>query len=100
MNADAQRLLEEVSSVALADQQAAEFIGDALPDLPGTRPYLTRGVLLNRETGGFTVYTSGDQLVVYHRSLGTSTAPMSRQSLVVQLEQDPAEIFVACSMAE
>jgi hypothetical protein len=98
--ADAEGLLQDVSSVALTDQQAAEFTGEPLPDLPGTKPYLTRGVLLNRGTGGFTVYTSGDQVVVYHGSLGKSAVPMSRQPLVLQLERDPVEVFVACSMAE
>jgi hypothetical protein len=99
-NADAQRLLQDVSIVELGDQQAADFIGSPLLDIPGTKPYLTRGVLLHRETGGFSVYTSGDKLVIYHRSLGGSAIPMSRQPLVLQLEQNPVEIFVACSMAE
>jgi hypothetical protein len=98
--ASAERLLQNVSSVVLTDQQAAELIGDPLPSLPGTKPYLTRGLVLNRETGGFIVYTSGDQVVVYHGSLGRGAVPMSRQPLVLQLERDPAEVFVVCSMAE
>jgi hypothetical protein len=98
--ADAVSLLQDVSSVALTDQQAAELISDSLPDLAGTEPYLVRGLLLNRETGGFTVYTSGDQVVVHHGSLGGGAVAMTRQPLVLQLEQDPVEIFVVCSMAE
>jgi hypothetical protein len=98
--ADAEGLLQDVSSVALTGQHAAEFIGGPLPDRPGTKPYLTRGVFLNRETGGFTVYTSGHQVVIHHGSLGRGAVPMSRQPLVLQLEQEPVEVFVVCSMAE
>jgi hypothetical protein len=97
---NAETLLKDVACVLLDDQQAETLIGEPVPDVPGTGAYLTRGVLLNRETGGFTVYVSGDQLVVYHRCLGRSAVPMSRQPLVLQLERKPSEIYVACSMAE
>jgi hypothetical protein len=96
----AETLLKDVPCVVLDDQQARTFTGEPVPDVPGARAYLTRGVLLNRETGGFTIYVSGDQLIVYHRCLGRSTAPMSRQPLVLLLERKPSEIYVACSMAE
>jgi hypothetical protein len=46
------------------------------------------------------VYLAQDQLVVNHGSLGSSAVPMKRQALVLQLERMPAEVFVACSMAE
>jgi hypothetical protein len=56
---DAERLPQDAPGIALTDQQAAEFIGEPLPDLPETRPYLTRGVVLNRDMGGFSLNTSG-----------------------------------------
>ena len=68
--------------------------------MPDTTPYLVRGLLLNRATGGFTVYVLEDQVVVYHRSLGRSAVPMTRQPLVLQLQQPPQEVYVAVSMAE
>jgi hypothetical protein len=68
--------------------------------VPGTKPYLTRGVYLNRGTGGFSVYILEDQLLVRHGSLGHSGVPMKRQALVVQLKRKPAEVFATCSMAE
>jgi hypothetical protein len=86
--------------VELTSQQAVEFIGKALPEVPGTKPYLTRGVYLNRDTGRFSVYILADQLVVHHGSLGSGPSSMKRQALVLQLDQSPAEVFVTCSMAE
>jgi hypothetical protein len=97
---DAERLLEDVSILELSDEQAAEFVGVALPGAPGTRPYLTRGLYLNRQTTMFTVYVREDRLVVYHGTLGTSPLPMRRQALVLQLERKPSEVFVTCTMAE
>jgi len=97
---DAERLLQDASIVELTDQEAVELIGKALPDAPGTKPYLTRGLYLNRGTGRFSVYILEDQLVVHHGSLGSSAVPMKRQALVLQLEQSPVEVFVICSMAE
>lgn len=41
---DAERRLQDVSIIELSDQEAAEFIGRALEEVPRTRPYLTRGL--------------------------------------------------------
>ncbi len=98
--AEAQKLLHDVSIVQLTNEEAAEFIGEELPDVPGTQPYLTRGVYLNRATGAFSVYILEDQLRVHHRSLGRRAVPMKRQALVLQLERKPAEVYITCSMAE
>jgi hypothetical protein len=97
---DAERLLQDGSIVELTDQEAVELIGKVLPDALGTKPYLTRGLYLNRGTGRFSVYILEDQLVVHHGSLGSSPVAMKRQALVLQLEQSPAEVFVTCSIAK
>lgn len=97
---DAEGLLEDVSIIELTSQEAAEFIGKELPEVPGTQPYLTRGVYLARGTGSFSVYIVDDQLVVSHGSLGSGGYPMGRQALVLQLEHSPAEVFVTCWMAK
>ena len=97
---EAETLLQNVSIVELTSQEAAEFIGEPLPEVPGAEPYLTRGVYLNRGTGSFSVYILEDRLVVHHGSLGSSAVPMKRQALVLQLERSPTEVFVACSMAQ
>jgi hypothetical protein len=98
--AKAEELLQDVSIVPLSSKEAAEFIGEELPGAPGTQPYLTRAVYLNRATGGFSVSILDDQLRVHHGSLGRRAVPMKRQALVLQLEREPAEVFVTCSMAE
>jgi hypothetical protein len=96
----AEELLQDVAIVGLSREQTAEFIGEALPELSGTKPYLARGVYLNRGTGSFSVYILEGQLLVHHGSLGRNAVPMKRQALVLQLEHNPTEVFVACSMAE
>lgn len=98
--ADAEELLRDVAVQELTTQQAEAFIGGALPDLAGTKPYLTRGLVLNRGLGRFTVYVLEDQLLVHHGSLGHNPVPMTRQALVLQLEQSPKTVFVYCKMAE
>jgi hypothetical protein len=99
-HAEAEELLEDVSIGELSDEQAAGFIGQELPEAAGTKPYLTRGVYLARGTGSFSVTVYEDRLVVHHGSLGSGGYPMSRQTLVLQLERIPAEVFVTCSMAK
>jgi hypothetical protein len=98
--ADAESLLEGGSFVRLDAPQASEFIGQVLPDAPGTTPYLVRGLYLNRGKRQFSVYQAGDRLLIRHDSLGSHAVPMKRQPLVLQLEQSPREVFVYCSMAE
>jgi hypothetical protein len=93
-------LLQQVSSLALTAQQASDLIGTALPAVPGTQPYLVRGLLLNRGTGSFAVYLMEDQVAVKHGSLGKRAMPMTRQPLVLQLQQAPGEVYVSVSMAE
>ena len=93
-------LLQDVPLVELTREQAASLIATPLADLPGTKPFLVRGLLLNRSTGGFAVYVLEDQVVVYHRSLGGGSSTISRQPLVLQLEQAPTQVYVAVSMAK
>jgi hypothetical protein len=96
----AEELLADLAIVALSNEQAAELLGRTLAEVPGATPYLSRGVYLNRETGGFSVYVLEDRLLVHHTSLGRSAVPMKRQALVLQLARQPADVFVTCSMAE
>jgi hypothetical protein len=96
----AEKLLARVPSVELTAQQAADLVGQPLPDVPGAKPYLVRAVYLNRETGQFLVNVSGDQLAVTHRSMGSQPVPMKREALVLQLERAPVEVFVGASMTQ
>jgi hypothetical protein len=98
--AAAEDLLREASYVVLTPDQAADLLGQSLPSVAGTQPVLVRGLVLNRATGGFSVYVLEDRVTVYHRCLGRSAVPMTRQPLVLQLERPPTTVYVAVSMAE
>lgn len=52
--AEAEALLADASGVELTEAQTVQLLGQPLPELTNTKPYLVRGLLLNRETGGFT----------------------------------------------
>jgi hypothetical protein len=97
---EAEALLEQVAILELTDEQASWFTGEPLPQVPGTRAYVVRGVYLTKGTGTFSVSVHGDQLVVFNGSLGSGGNPMRRQALVVQLEKPPDEVFVTCSMGK
>jgi len=98
--AEAEELLENVSTVELTDEQATAFVGQTLPEAAGTKPYLARAVYPARGTGSFSVSVYEDQLMVHHGSLGSGGYPMGRQALVLQLEHAPAEVFVTCSITK
>ncbi|MCU0501517.1 MAG: hypothetical protein MUC51_07075, partial [Anaerolineae bacterium] len=69
----AEKLLARVPSVELTAQQAADLVGQPLPDV---------------------------QLAVTHRSMGSQPVPMKREALVLQLERAPVEVFVGASMTQ
>ena len=97
---DAVAQLEQVSIVELTKQEAEELLGKTLPESPGTTPYLVRALFLNTGTGRFLIYMSGDQIAVFHGSLGGGERAMGRQPLVLQLEEAPAEVYVTARMVE
>ena len=91
--AEAQEMLEDVAVVELTDQQAAEYIGQPLPAVPGTKPYLVRSLIRFRP-GVYSVYVWEEHLQVHHGSLGSGRTLMSRQALVLQLERRPSEVYL------
>ena len=97
---EAQALLADAALVELTAEQAAEFVGQPLPDAPGTRPYLVRALYRTPETGRFEAFVQGERLVVYHGSLGSGSSPLQRRALVLQLEQEPSEVYVYAQTAK
>jgi hypothetical protein len=97
---EAEALLEAVSTVEITAAQAFDLIGEPLPEVAGTIPYLTRAVYLTKGTGSFSVSSCKDWLHVVHGSLGSGGYRMKRQALVLQLDRAPAKVFVSCSMAK
>ena len=58
------------------------------------------GVTLNEATGSFEIWLlPGNELDVFHGSLGRSAVPMSCHAVVVELSQPPAKVYVGCGMA-
>jgi hypothetical protein len=100
MEARAEDLLSERSCVLLTGRQVEEVLGRPGSAAAGTRPYLVRGVCLDRDHGRFSVTVAKDELWVHHGCLGRQPLPMTRQALVVELEAQPREVYVGCSMAE
>jgi hypothetical protein len=97
---EAQARLKEAALIELTAEQAAGYIGHPLPAVPGTLPYLVRSLYRNPGMGQFVVYTSGEQLVVQHGSLGSGRAPPGRRALVLQLEYQPSEVYVDVKTAK
>jgi hypothetical protein len=96
---EAEAMLEQAPIVEVTAAQATRLLGGELSGVPGTQPYLVRGLRLDPR-GHFRVYVAEDALVVSHSTLGHVARPMLRQPLIVQLEARPAQIFVYCKMAE
>lgn len=98
--AEAEETLNDVSCRALSREEVTRFLGKPFQISGGRKPYLVRGLYLNRGTGAFTLYSKDDELVVEHGSLGRHAVPMKRQCLVVFLERPATRVFVTVHMDE
>ena len=98
--AEAEGLLRDVSFTLVGAAQASRFGSTRVSSPAGRQPYLLRGVLLNEQTGRFSLYSSGNRLLVSHDSLGQSPLRMRRRPLVAYLSAPPSELFVVCGMDE
>jgi len=98
---DAEEMLAERPFVEISPEQAQKLIGLPLRPHGAARPYLVRGVYLNRGTGVFQIYKQPrGGLMVSHESIGSHTTTMKRQALVVELDEVPRQVFVVCRMTE
>jgi hypothetical protein len=91
--------LEEVQVVELTAEQAAEYVGEPLPDVPGARPYLVRS-LVKFLPGTYTVDVADGHLGVWHNSLGRGYVEMGRRAIVLQLDRKPEEVYVSAAAAQ
>lgn len=98
--ADADGLLEREPAVPLTAARAAELIGHELighdlADVPGTAPYLVRGVRLDGDYDGLTVRQWADGGVsIYTYAVAYSARRMGREPLVVQLDRPPTNAYL------
>ncbi len=96
----AQARLKESAFVEIAEAEAREWAGAALPIQAEKRFFLVRGLFYNRDTGEFALYRRAGKLLVHHTSLGHGIFPMQRRALVVQLDRPPREVYVSCDINE
>ena len=96
---EAVKRLEQAPLVELTASEAQAFTGKA--DSPkGLKPYLVRGLYLFRDTGGFTVFTKEQAILIRHDSVGSASPKEHRTAVVVYLGFKPKSVFVDCHVAE
>lgn len=96
---EAVRRLENIPFVELAAGEAETLSGSKFR-LEGHKPYLVRGLYYFRETGGFTLFTKGDALLVQHDSSGSTTPKEQRTGVIVWLASEPSAVYVDCQITE
>jgi len=64
------------------------------------KAYLVRALVLNEATGGFSVYSKGSELWIYHHSLGKEFGPIKRYPIILFLEKQPTNIYIDTGMAQ
>ncbi len=96
----AQGALEANQLTEISVDQASEVLGYIPGNIPDTKFYLVRSVLLNEKTGGYYVSILNGYLWVHHASLGREPVKMQRRVLVLQLREMPKQVYVTCSIAE
>ena len=85
--------------VPLTQEVARYFTGDYYRCPSGKRPFLVRAVFAHGGTGGYTLFRSGNTLLVSHASLGR-TVVYNRSALVVNLAFTPTDVYTEVSVAE
>jgi len=64
------------------------------------KAYLVRALVLNKETGGFSVYSKDSELWIYHHSLGNDVVSMKKSAVILFLEKQPTKIYIDAGMAQ
>ena len=91
--------LQQESIVKLPSQRAIWFTGHYYTCPPGKEAYLVRAVYGHAGTGAFNLKRIDDDLLIVHQSLGHSTI-YQKTALIVNLDFEPAQIFIRVKIAE
>lgn len=83
----------------LSKDTATYFTGHYYHCPKGMKPYLVRAVYGQGGTGHFTISRHGDELLVYHVSLGYNSAA-HKSALVINLDFTPTKVYTFFSVAE
>jgi hypothetical protein len=96
----AEAMLSSTPILQISSSDAAKFLGGVELDRSSGKYFLARGCVQNEATGRFRISVSGKELLVSHVSLGTTQAEPKNRALVVVLNEQPADVFVACGLAQ
>ena len=77
----------------------AKRLNDHYEPVAGKQPYLVRAMYGQAGTGSYHVYRRGSDIVVFHGSLGRTSA-CTESALIVSLEFAPSELYVELSISE
>jgi hypothetical protein len=84
--------LKEVAVAELTREQAAEYVGEPLPNVAGAKPYLVRS-LIYFLPGQYNVRVADGHLAITHGSLGKWPTYKMRHAVVLQLDRKPEEVY-------
>lgn len=84
--------LKSGDSVRLTTERAKYYVGRHYSLSDGKTPFLVRAVYENGGTGRFVVYRNGNDLIVYHGSLGKPHIKF-KFALVVNLAFEPRRVY-------
>jgi hypothetical protein len=85
--------------LALDETTSKFYVGDCIKRVPGKKPYLVRAVYGYKKTGGYLVRRMGNDLLVYHGSLGHSNT-YTKSALVVNLPYTPSRVLIEVGIDE
>lgn len=94
----AQRLLESQSVVELQPKEALLYAGRIVRPPRGYKPYLIRGLGLDRR-GQYSIVMSGKAAVVVCETLAAPPSPMQKRPLVAFLPSKPEKVYVTLNSA-
>lgn len=85
--------------VAITEEQAKIYVGEAYRCPKGKRPYLVRALFISGGTGGFTVYQWDKNIWVFHGCLGGGGG-LNKSAVVVNLEFNLAKVYVSAEVSD
>ena len=91
--------LEQTSIFKLSPELAMWYTGHYYTCSSDKQPYLVRAVYGHAGTGAYSLKRVSDDLLVIHQSLGHSTI-YQKSALVVNLDFEPAQIYIRVNIAE
>jgi hypothetical protein len=93
------RELADKKFVLITENTAKYYTGHYYRCPPGKKPYIVRAVYGQGGTGNYAVFKRGDELLVHHASLGSTTAT-HKSALIINLDFKAASSYTFLELAE